>query len=1119
MSISTISDYYNNWDDSKGYTEVLFRAGKILQSQELNEMQSILKNTIKHISNSILTDGDIIEGCQIIVKETNVTITAGRVYLNGDIHNIPTTNLTITGTGNELIGIKLSSEIITPDDDSELLDNATGWDNYHNEGAYRKKESVEITLDDSTATTIYTIVDGVPLTSSTGNVDVSQIDKIQATLARRTFDESGNYKVDGLKIVDKEYSDDNYIYVSLEPGKAYVRGYEISKPNATTVALERATSLRNVENEPKTYHAALNKYTLNNSYVNEITKLVGVVEKTQNVTRGSIVGGIDYLPLTPVVDILTVVQDTITYTLGTDFQLTSDGIDWSIGTKAPDPGSSYSVTWTYNKNMTKGTDYSLVTDGVSGYVTFLESGDKPIENSTFLIYYNFMLCRRDVISLDSTGKVTVTQGQPDTLRTVESPSVSNDSVLVMGSVLLKPNTNTIEIINNHTQAIPMLNLYKMLSRIETLEYNQSITDLDTEAAEGENATELVGVFTDGFIGLTKSDIYHSEWAASIDLDNKELTLPSDTYITELNVNENTDFNAGIFNTLLTSPYTEITLLSQSFASSIQRINAYNAFPKSVVVTINPSVDNWIDESTITVSGGTKTTSVTLRRWWYHKNESWADEEKKLWQSYGLADGGSSLGLSSTTVTTTEVTSSVLNEAIMYMRQKKIDVTIANCDANRDNLTATFDDKPVELFPSQAVYRGTTSGTLKADSKGVAKGYFVVPANTLCGTRELKVYPASMPSLYGTANYTSNGRKITTTNTVFLTKTVLNATDPIAQSFQFNEDKYITGVGLYFYDKDPDEQIIIQIRNMVNGYPGTTVYAEKIIQGSDVSTSTTAVNETKIEFDNPVYCNADEQYCFTVLSNSDVDSVWVAQTTETDISSKTQISKNPYLNGMMFSSSNALTWTASQSTDIKFNLYGAQFNTSGYAYFKDITSAEVDRILIAAEQNIPSETSISWTYSINGGDWLPIEVYSDKELNEIAKTISLRIDITAKTNTSPAVLLDGICLAGFKNKDQCVYISKNVSVTDGYNTVKQVIDLALPANTNVNMYYATDTDGKVWNPTSSTNTVQKSSEYKTYTFEDTLSKTAKNYRCKVVLSTSSQLNRPKAQNLRSIMKTI
>lgn len=82
--------YYNTFDKSKGYSRVLFKPGLILQAAELNELQSILKQNIRDISGTLLTNGDIIEGCQCIISAVSegsiakkVVITKGKVYLMG----------------------------------------------------------------------------------------------------------------------------------------------------------------------------------------------------------------------------------------------------------------------------------------------------------------------------------------------------------------------------------------------------------------------------------------------------------------------------------------------------------------------------------------------------------------------------------------------------------------------------------------------------------------------------------------------------------------------------------------------------------------------------------------------------------------------------------------------------------------------------------------------------------------------------------------------------------------------------------------------------------------------------------------------------------------------------
>ena len=1128
-TVSSISQYYNLYDSTKGYTEILFRAGKVLQSKEVNEMQSMLKNQIKNVGDTILTNGDIIEGCQLVISDDrkSVTVTDGKAYLNGDVRKVSATTLTITGEGTEVIGIKLEEEVITPDEDSDLLDIATGYDNYAQDGAYRKKEVVVLTVDDEDASALYTLIDGQQMSINTSE-DLTQLDKINATLARRTFDESGNYKVEGLELRPRDYADEDNVYLTIESGRAYVRGYEVNKTAATVIPIERAKSLRDVSNEPKVFRNGTLRYALNNYYPNKINRVVATVEVTDTRVRDSIIGGIDYIDttFTPVVEIVEVKQGTNVFVQGTDYQLTNDGIDWSLNGAEPNPGETYTVTWRYNKTMngptTAAPDYILDYDSDTdiGYLQYTDDGDKPVVGTTVLVNYNYMLCRRDLVALDKDGNPVVTQGQPDILRTVESPRPNNEDTLVLGSILVVPNSTDITVINNNTQAIGMLDLYNMLERINNVELNQAISDLDNEAAEGELATQLEGILTDGFIGVSKADLYHDEWNASIDIDYQKLVLPFSTAIGALVPDEENNYKAATFGRLMTAPYEEIKLFSQPIATDVIRVNSYNAFPKSPSVKLSPEVDNWIDNKTITLNGGVKTTTITLRRWWYHKNASWAASEKALWQSYGFADGGESLGWSNGTRTVTmSQISSVVRTAIAYMRQIKVTVKVDNLIHNADNVVATFNGVPINLTASAVQYTGTKAGTLKANIDGHTEGYFTIPANTPCGTRELVIYAENTPTLTGRANFTANGTTVTTTKTVWTQRVKVTSSDPLAQSFQFDLDQFLTGVGIYFKDKDITEPITIQVRDMVNGYPGTTIYAEKVVLPSDVQHSSNASKETIVKFDDPVYCNADEQYCFTILSNSDVDSLFTAQTSSKDLSTGAVVTKNVYLNGMLFSSSNALTWTAHQSTDLKFNLYGARFETSGQVYFGEFEDVSFDRIMICSEESIPVGCSLKWQFAINDGDYMPIESFVERELSEFAEKVKVKLDIAASGNTSPAIALDCLQLAGFKNENTGTYVSKNVAVASGFNTVKVVADLCIPAGCNINVYYATDTSGTDWVQMTSTSNRRKSTDYTEYTFEDTLAEVAHNYRVKVTVSNNNSINRPSVMNLKSIMKTV
>ena len=1135
--ISNIDNYYNTFDPTKGYTELLFRAGKVLQSKEVNELQSVLKQQIRNVGNTILTDGDKIEGCQLVIDGTKATVTRGKLYLNGNIRDIKDTVVTIKGQGAETIGALIEQEVVTPDDDPDLFDQASGFDNYNRDGAFRLKENIKIVVNDPKASVMFNLIDGEQVKVNTSE-DLTQLDKVNLTLARRTFDESGNYKVNGLEITNRNKFDNNKVYISVEPGKAYVKGFEVLKLASTTLGLNRAEVTKSIANEPKVFSKTTSSYKVNNPYTTDL-EISAIVEVTETVTRGSVVGGSDFLKKTPVVSLKNINQGGTTFTESVDYRLTEDSVDWSLNKRAPATGTQYTVTYTYNKKLVKDVEYVVEKNkNHETVIRFLGDGSnsipRPVHESTFLVSYKFKLYRRDTISLDKDGRILVTEGQPNILRLVESPAVTDQEVLVLGSVLVNPieivgsgsdpTLDPLQIINNRTQAIPMLDLYKILDRLSSLEYNQAVTDLDKQAIEDESVSQLLGVFTDGFLGFTKADITHTKWDASIDLSDRSLTLPySETAIALASKVDRETWSVEDDKKIrFSNKYQEVLEVHQPFRTGEIRVNSYNAFPKTPTVELSPNLDNWIDTSTIKVEGGTKVNTNSLRRWWYSKGSSWAMEEKARWQALGFADGGESIGsrnFSGNMVETDSVTKDVIDTAVTYMRTRTITVTISNLLPGADNIIVTFDGFNIPITPSQDVFRGTDPNTLKADVKGVTRCTFEIPKNTECGTKEVKVYPKNSPSLFGTANYTANGTKRTVKNTVFKQKVSVQPYDPIAQSFQFAEDKYLTALSMWFNDKDSSEPVVIQVRNTVNGYPGTIVYSETTVPGDRIPVGT----EFKLDLKEPVYCNANEMYCFTVLSNSAVDSVHIAETNKLDLDSRVVVSKNPYLAGTLFSSSNALTWTAHQALDMRFKLFTAKFEPEQVIQFElDVNDVHPSRFTLASEEFIPAGCSIAWAYKESlEGSWIPLEKYIENEFeNDELSKLYLKATLTGRPNIVPFIDRDSLQVVLAKNKLKASYISRNVEVPDpGYNNVKIVVDLELPHGTSVLVHFASDTDGNSWVSIPSTSTVQVSSRYKRYTFEKGSLGRLKQFRCKLELTTTTHNKVPSAKNLKCIMKTV
>ena len=155
-------------------------------------------------------------------------------------------------------------------------------------------------------------------------------------------------------------------------------------------------------------------------------------------------------------------------------------------------------------------------------------------------------------------------------------------------------------------------------------------------------------------------------------------------------------------------------------------------------------------------------------------------------------------------------------------------------------------------------------------------------------------------------------------------------DPLAQTFIVEEEggAFITELDLYFQTKDNDLPCWVEIRNVDNGYPGPKIlpFGRKLLQASEINTSTTAATATTFTFDAPVYLKQGNEYCFVVRSDSLEPKIWISRMGETDIGGLRIISKQPHL-GVMFKSQNNRTWAPSQSEDIKFTLRKAVFNTT------------------------------------------------------------------------------------------------------------------------------------------------------------------------------------------------
>lgn len=150
-------------------------------------------------------------GSGISGKSICASIADGIYYINGYFVSIAAQTITVQKYVTDItnvnckIGIQYTESIITEEDDSSLYDNAAGAPNYAAPGAHRYNIEVEFIKTDLTENPENFFELGRIQSGVTQVTNTSQYNILEETLARRTYDESGNYVVEPFKLDIKEH--------------------------------------------------------------------------------------------------------------------------------------------------------------------------------------------------------------------------------------------------------------------------------------------------------------------------------------------------------------------------------------------------------------------------------------------------------------------------------------------------------------------------------------------------------------------------------------------------------------------------------------------------------------------------------------------------------------------------------------------------------------------------------------------------------------------------------------------------------------------------------------------------------------------------------------------------
>jgi len=159
-------------------------------------------------------------------------------------------------------------------------------------------------------------------------------------------------------------------------------------------------------------------------------------------------------------------------------------------------------------------------------------------------------------------------------------------------------------------------------------------------------------------------------------------------------------------------------------------------------------------------------------------------------------------------------------------------------------------------------------------------------------------------------------------------------DPLAQTFNVTNGHgiFASSIDVFFKTKAATNGITLQIREVVNGYPGSSIvpYGSVFKTAANVNISEDATTATTFTFDSPVYLGSGKEYCFVLMpqANDPGYEAWVSELGQNKLGTTERIQAEDSSVGVLFVSSNNRTWNAIQAEDIKYSLRRAKFSKLG-----------------------------------------------------------------------------------------------------------------------------------------------------------------------------------------------
>ena len=1164
MSISR-----DTFDPTKNYKRVRYHQDRDLLDSELNEQQEIINQERRKLADILFKEGAIVSGFGVTVAANVLTVAEGLVYIDGCLERVPGAVLTYDPaktSGADYVYVELLKYNYGYNQDAVLINPATGeptaerekWilslkdhdtsgEALPNNVTQRKvvavhkfdRETGDVTATVREKSNLYLqdllgTLPGSRITVASITEDqlafaaAEGLNSLLQNLAERTFDQAGSYLVKGLDSFIGDNDGDN-VEVITNAGRAYIQGFRLQKDMPTTTLVPKSTAVKSVRGEQKTYVVGTRRYALNNTPLKETTQVEAIVEIVSNITRGSVGGGEDLLVPNPVVDILEVSQGATVFQEGADWQQSGNYVDWLGSGNEPAIGTTYTVRWTYTKQMIEGTDYA---DG--GW--FGRSGHPTADEYFYLVtvqsatgetqYDSAKVVSRDTL----TGEINRLSWLPvsgatgyriyrGTQNTVRADFQRLKDVAAGVTSYIDDGVD--EIVGGNPPASNTSGLTMSPAQIEP--GNLSIinfgrTNIGDEPVAGSNCS----IDYDYYIG--RKDIIYATTREIKRLEGAPADWPKLPIVPEgtlglcsvdcpPNSVDLTVFNFGLTRITMDQIHEIIKDVEDLKYNDAQfqmnnELQNRDAQTKKGVYSDDFSNDAQSDI--------------------YHSEWSARIDEVRQFAAPNRAatpqvldvDSAGSDAIFKDSLVLLPGTERVLIEQIDWSEDKNI------------NPYAVFEkpDAAVEVTPNigrrgqtgvavvgSNFTPGATGVTVRCDGKVVASGLsgdavgrviasFVIPDDVRNGNRVVEMTDGTYSAQANlqvndplvitriervVVNRTIVQRqtivqqvppriiRIPVVRTVWRWRWVTRRRDPLAQTFSFGENRVISAVGLHFTQKDASIPVTIQIRGVTTGLPNEVILAEKVIAPSEIALG----SETKVIFDDPFYAEANTSYAVVLLTNSTNYRVRIA--TLGRLGQNGVITRQTYTAGVLLESSNAETWTPLNSSDLTMRIYGYDFQSEGEVRFQPITGVQFSDLNLDEYSSIPEGCGIVWEYSTDDGvTWDAIVPAEEERLPNLAAQVLVRAILSSNVpNDSPVLNYKDVNLIGYLNDPTGAYLNRENELTQGVSSTKVYTQMNIPSGTTID-WFASNDGGSTWEPMSIQTTREIDQEWTEYTLTRT-----------------------------------